>query len=350
MVQDFSSKTFAYVPRGATYYASSSFRSMINRFSLRQLCVLCVSAVNLFVRFTQRRGAETAELTQRETKMLLTAVALTIFVVPVFGQGTAIEPCPATPAPAKPGITSPEKVGIRSRLAVVDTGVPDDADVEKMLAPYSEKVRELSKVIGRLEGDLNKTGVGAGSLGNFVTDGMRSQARKLGKPVVLAIMNAGGLRKNEISAGELRASDIFELLPFENALVAVDVNGAQLSRLLEIVTRDAQAGARIQFKWNEQSRAEFLSGKLLDENGKEQEIDPEKIYTIVTIDYLLRLGGGAYAILQEAKSATPLNVTLRDAIMDYVKSETAAGRPVRRVADDRFVQVGPGPKTTETPR
>ena len=282
------------------------------------------------------------------SRALLCAVAVTLFVVPVFGQGTAIQPCEATPTPGKPGTTnSPPK----ARLLGVDASVPSDPDVEKILAPYSEKVRELSKVIGRLEGELTKKGVGAGPLGNFVTDGMKSQAKaKLGKPVALAIVNAGGLRKNEISAGELRASDIFELLPFENALVAVDLTGVQLAKVLQIVTKDAQSGARIQFKWNEQSRAEFLSGKLLDENGKEQEIDPEKIYTIVTIDYLLRLGGGAYAILQEAKSTAPLNLTLRDAIMNYVTSETAAGRPIRRVVDDRFVQVGPGPKSTEEPR
>ncbi len=64
-------------------------------------------------------------------------------------------------------------------------------------------------------------------------------------------MNAGGLRKNEISAGELRASDIFELLPFENALVAVEINGAELLKLLPVVVRDAQSGARIQYKWND---------------------------------------------------------------------------------------------------
>lgn len=229
--------------------------------------------------------------------------------------------------------------------------MPDDPEVQKVIAPYSEKVRDLSKVIGRLDGGLTKTGVGAGTLGRFVTEGMRAQATaKLKKPVTLAIMNAGGLRKNEISAGDLRASDIFELLPFENALIAVDVTGVQLARLLQIVTRDAQSGARIQFKWNDQSRAEFISGKLLDESGKEQEIDSNKIYTIVTIDYLLRLASGSYAILQEAKATTPLNITLRDAIMDYVKSETAAGRTLRPITDDRFVQVGPGPKKVEEPR
>ena len=292
------------------------------------------------------------QMMTRYIKALLSAAALTIFVAPALGQGTAIEPCPATPSQAKPGITAgPQKAGTSSKLNSVDASIPDDPEVEKMIAPYGEKVRELSKVIGRLEGGLTKTGIGAGSLGYFVTDGMKAQAEaKLGKRVALAIVNAGGLRKNAISAGEVRASDIFELLPFENALVAVDVTGVQLQKLLQIVPRDAQAGARIHFKWNDQDRAEFISGKLVDENGKEQEIDPQKIYTIVTIDYLLRLGSGAYAILQEAKSSTPLNITLRDAILNYVKSETAAGRPIRGTVDNRFVQVGPDRKTTEVPR
>jgi len=281
----------------------------------------------------------------RVSRTLLCALALTVFVVPVLGQGTAIQPCPATPAP-KPGAVNP-----RARLLSVDSSIPDDPDVVKIVAPYSERVRDLSKVIGRLEGDLKKSRVGAGSLGNFVTEGMRAQAQaKLGKPVALVLMNAGGLRKNDISAGDLRASDIFELLPFENALVAVDVDGTQLSKLLQLAVRDAQSGARIHFKWNEQDRPEFISGKLVDENGKEQEIYPQKIYTIVTIDYLLRLGGGSYSILQEAKSTAPLNITVRDAILAYVKSETAAGRPIRGTVDNRFVQVGPGPKTIEVPR
>src|SRR6185369_12595500 len=243
-----------------------------------------------------------------------------------------------------------EKVGAKPKRTVVDASVTGDADVEKTVAPYSEKVLVLSKVIGRLEGGLNKKGVGGGTIGNFVSDGLKAYARKNGKSPALTIMNVGGLRKNEISAGELRASDIFELLPFENALVAVEVTGAQLAKLIEVATRDAQSGARIHFKWNERDRAEFISGKLLDENGKELEIDPQKTYTIVTIDYLMRLNSGPYAILHEGKNPQPLNLTLRDAIMNYVKSETAAGRPIRSTLDERFIQVGPGPKNSEAPR
>ena len=286
-------------------------------------------------------------------RTLFLALALAALIAPAQAQSTAIQPCEATPATAKPGgVNTPVKVGVRSSQTVIDASIPDDPDVEKMLAPYSGRVRALSAVIGKLDGPLEKENVGAGTLGNFVTDGLRAFAQtKLNKPIALVIMNAGGLRKNQIAAGDLRATDIFELLPFENALVAVDVTGADLAKLLAAVVRDAQSGARIQYKWNDQNRPEFLSGKLMGENGQEQEIDPNKIYTVVTIDYLLKVGGGAYAVLKEAKSVAPLNITLLDAIMEYVKAETAAGRMIRAHVDDRYVQVGPGPKgKPEDPR
>ncbi len=285
-----------------------------------------------------------------QTRILFLALALVAFIAPANAQSTAIQPCEATPSPAKPG--APLKGGVRSAQTVVDASIPDDPDVEKMLAPYSGKVRALSAVIAKLDQPLKKESVGAGSLGNFVTSGIRSFAKtKLNRRIALVIMNAGGLRKNEIAAGDLRATDIFELLPFENALVAVEISGANLLKVLPAVVRDAQSGARIQYKWNDQDRPEFLSGKLISENGREQEIDPNKIYTVITIDYLLKVGGGAYAVLKEAKRTAPLNITLRDAIMEYVKTETAAGRIIRVRDDNRYVQVGPGPKgKPEDPR
>src|SRR5204863_10183388 len=56
----------ACLPRGATYYASSSFRSMTNTVSLRNLCALRVSAVNVFF---YCRDAEGAEISQRWLRM-----------------------------------------------------------------------------------------------------------------------------------------------------------------------------------------------------------------------------------------------------------------------------------------
>ena len=282
---------------------------------------------------------------------LLIIIALAAFATPALAQSTPIQPCEATPTPAKPASASSAPVTTNASRTLIDASIPGDETVEKLLVPYAAKVRALSLVIGRLDQTLKKEPVGAGSLGNFVTDGIRTYAEtRIGKPVTLTIMNAGGLRKNEIAAGELRASDIFELLPFENALVSVDITGADLLKVLPATVRDAQSGARIQFKWNDQDRPEFISARLIDDKGREQEIDPKKIYTVVTIDYLLKVGG-AYAVLHEGKNPTPLNITLRDAIMEYVKSETAAGRAINHQTDDRYVQNGPGPKKPpEEPR
>ena len=229
----------------------------------------------------------------------------------------------------------------RTGKTIVDAKLPDDAAVERMLKPYSGKVRALNVVIGKLDGELRKSGFGAGTLGNFVTDGIRAQASaKLGKPVLLAVTNSGGLRKNTIAAGELRAADIFELMPFENALVQVELKGDDLLKLLGVIldSRDAQSGAKVQYRMNGE-KAELVSAKFLDSQGQEAEIDPNETYSLITIDYLVNLASGRYSILQRGKNLTPLGLTLRDALMNYVKAETAAGRPIRATVDTRFVNV-----------
>lgn len=290
-------------------------------------------------------------------RAFLLTLTLAMFGSTALAQSSAIEPCQATPTPAKPASANlqenPTRVNTSVKETLVDSNIADDPSIEKILSPYAAKVRALNVVIGSLEGELKTGGIGANTMGQFVVDGIRAAASaKLGKPVVLAFTNGSGLRKNLISPGELRASDVFELLPFENALVEIDLTGTQLISILQRVTsgRDAQAGARIHFRWNGQDRPELISAKLVDKMGREREIEPNTTYTIITIDYLLKVGGGAYAILQEGKNVRPLNLTIRDAVIDYVKSETAAGRTIRPRLDDRFVQVGPSPARPENPR
>lgn len=242
----------------------------------------------------------------------------------------------AQPGPAK-------DVGARVSETQIDGAIKDDPAVEKMLGAYRPKVRELSTVIGTLKGELRKGGVGAGSLGNFVTDGMLQEARKkLGKSVVLAVTNGGGLRKSIMSEGDIRMSDIWELLPFENVLVQFDLTGEQLLKLLNQVLseRDAQSGARIIYRVNADNKSEIVTARLLID-GREQEIEPQATYTIVSIDYLWKRSTSAsddqgYSVLGNAKKIEPLTLTVRDALIQYVKDETAAGRNIRTNLDGRF--------------
>ena len=228
----------------------------------------------------------------------------------------------------------------RATETLIDSTLDDDPAVTKMVAVYAPKVRELDVVIGRLRGELKKGGTGAGSLGNFVTDGMRWQATmKTGKTITLAVMNSGGMRRNTIGEGELRARDIFELLPFENALITVDLTGEQLRKLLEtvLVSNEAQSGARIIFKTTPEPEKKNVAQSIrLREGTAENEIDPAKIYTVVTIDYVYNVGGARWGIFREGTNMKALGITLRESLMNYVKSETAAGRDVKPNLDGRF--------------
>ena len=255
-------------------------------------------------------------------------------------QGGATTARPSTQPPAggaQAATPAPLDLSVKASEREIDETIPNDPATDAVVAPYTAKVRELDVPIGKLTGDLKKGGMGAGSLGNFVADALRDRAAaKLGKPVLLAITNSGGLRKNDIAAGNISAMDIYQLLPFENALVSLDLTGEQLRRFLNVILthRDAQSGARITYRANEKKENEIVSVKL-GTAGAEQEIDPQATYTIVTIDYLVKRGGD-YSILQEAKNVRPLNITMRDAVLDYVKAETAAGRTIKATLDGRF--------------
>lgn len=264
------------------------------------------------------------------------AVLLCLFAFLAQAQQPAAT---ATPTPPAQASAAPLEIRVKATEREIDGSIPADPATAAIVAPYSAKVHELDAPIGKLAGDLKKGGMGAGSLGNFVADALRARAEvKLGRPVLLAITNSGGLRKNEIAAGALSSNDIYQLLPFENALVALDLTGEQLLRFLKIVVshRDAQSGARIVY--GTQGKEDELVTAKLGGPGALKDIDPQGTYTIVTIDYLVNRGGD-YSVLKEAKNVRPLGLTMRDAVLDYVKAETAAGRPIKAELDGRFSNI-----------
>ncbi len=290
----------------------------------------------------------------KRVKIALISCVLLLSVQALSGHSVSAQVA-TRPAPTP----TPPDVHARVDETVVDSSIPDDKTVDKMLEVYAPKVRALDVKIGKLKGELRKGGIGSGSLGNFVTDGMRAEAsRRLGKRVVLAVTNGGGLRKSVMAEGELSERDIFELLPFENALVAVDLTGAQVLDLLRVVVshRDAESGARIRYRTSSDKTPELETVRLLID-GQQKEIDPKAIYTVVSIDYLMNRRStkpsateGDYSILRTAKTIKPIGLTIRDAMINYLKSETAAGREIRPTLDGRFVFDKASSATPEQPQ
>jgi 5'-nucleotidase len=120
-------------------------------------------------------------------------------------------------------------------------------------------------------------------------------------------MNNGGLRST-ISKGEITKGKLYELMPFENELVVLELNKNDYIGLLNYIGRRG---------------GEPFSGitVTIDKGGKiisnSWPVDFEKGETlkVLTSDYLAN-GGDAMSFFQE-KEQYKVGIKLRDAIIDY---------------------------------
>lgn len=221
---------------------------------------------------------------------------------------------------------------VTSNQHKIDSSITEDKAISDMLAPYAENVKkQMASVIGQAKETINKEGPGAGRLGMLITDIIRQQSAKtLGHKVDLAFQNNGGLRA-EIPAGEITIGTIYRLMPFDNELAIVELSGTDVTELFESM------GASIKDFGAAISGAEltFQDKKLVKAKIDGKDIDPKATYTLALTDYLYK-GGGEYPILRRGKNYKIVGLLLRDAIINYIKSEQAENRVITTPASPRI--------------
>jgi len=128
---------------------------------------------------------------------------------------------------------------------------PDPA-VEAIVRRYGDLTAPLSDMeVGRLAAPLDRHSNAAGesSLGDMVADAYlagTSDPSYGDKAAQIAFTNPGGLRADLSSSLSVTFGQLFNVLPFNNSLVTMDLTGAQLLRLLEQQWEKPQpAGGRI---------------------------------------------------------------------------------------------------------
>ena len=171
------------------------------------------------------------------------------------------------------------------------------------------------------------------ALSNWFIDLLMEQTEKLsGKKVDMGITNFGGIRI-DMPEGPVILDDMLSMFPFKNHLVYVEHKGSQIRKILEKMAAgrvEVIGGARIVVE----------NGKLVSATIGGKPIDDNKVYGLVTISFLLS-GGDGLALAENAVSiAEYKDVMIIDAVLDYVKAETAAGRPIAGQEDGRVVIKG----------
>ncbi|MGM9803903.1 MAG: bifunctional metallophosphatase/5'-nucleotidase [Muribaculaceae bacterium] len=154
-------------------------------------------------------------------------------------------------------------------------------------------------------------------LPNFVCDAVNGIIVERWGKCDFAMMNRGGIRQ-PLPKGDVAEGMITSMLPFDNKLVVLKIKGSDLLDAFKVMTYrggDAVSKAMdIKYKGHE-----IVWARL---NGKD--IEKDKYYTMVTIDYLAN-GGDYMKPLKNAQVLWCDDVPYGDLVLQYVKQLDARG-------------------------
>lgn len=199
------------------------------------------------------------------------------------------------------------KVAWWPRFRIIDTAdVAPDPDVAARVAVYESRLsKSLDIAIGRTASELDSRNAavrgGEAAIGNLFTDALRAATG-----ADAALLNGGGFRGNRVYPADSQITErhILAELPFLNRALVLEVSGKALRAALEA----GLAGAE-----NEVGRFPQVSGMTIRADLTRPDgdrivallvsgapVEPDRLYRLVTNDFLAR-GGDGYTALVGAR-------------------------------------------------
>lgn len=223
---------------------------------------------------------------------------------------------------------SDEKVS-KYRLNIADT-LKADPSVEAMIQPYRSQLEgQMNEVIGTTAKELTY-GNGVSLLGNWACDIILKQANTYyGKKVDITAINQGGLRIRSLPKGAITRGKIYELMPFDNALLILTTDSLGMDKFFQFM---ASKGG-----WPIAGATYHIHGGRADHImiGNEP-LSNKRPYTICLSDYIAN--GGDNADMFKNMKREDINKLLRDAFIEGVIDETKNGRLLDANLDNRIGQ------------
>lgn len=176
------------------------------------------------------------------------------------------------------------------------------------------------------DGELNST------LSNMFADATYEMSNPVfnkmsGKNIDIVLLNNGGIR-SIISKGNISEKTAFELMPFENSIVVLELSGFSIIKMIDYLRKvklqHPISGLQITLN-NDYSVNEVKINGVSIEN--------EKKYYVATTDYLLE-GGDKMYFLAETTKTTDINYKMRDILIDYFKKYDT----LKLKSDNRFIR------------
>lgn len=197
--------------------------------------------------------------------------------------------------------------------------VPDEA-IEAEIAKIAEinapkKAEVVGKTLVDLNGERANVRTGETTLGNLITDAMRTSTG-----ADIAFTNGGGIRAS-IPAGDVTFGHIITSFPFTNTLAVIEVTGSELMAALEhgVDLYPEQAGhfphvSGMTYKFDADKE---VGQRIVEVTVGGEPLDLEATYRVVTNDFMAA-GGDGYTMF-EGKPFVAEGGLLSDVLVDYIK-------------------------------
>lgn len=222
----------------------------------------------------------------------------------------------STPAPSRSEKAAANLVGLKP--TPVGGSLEEDPELKAFIAPRTAEVKALAEqpLVEAPQGLTRGAPGQENLLGYWICDAMRARASQIsGTEVAFAIANRGGIRAN-LKPGLLKVGDIFEVMPFENEVILVELTGAEL---VEVVREGLQS-----------RNGEPISGVKATLTGAPDQaaltltwpdgrpIDPRQTVRIATSDYLYG-SGDSMPTLRKGRNPFTTGLTIRQVLLDACK-------------------------------
>lgn len=209
---------------------------------------------------------------------------------------------------------------INSKSIEINAQSEQDSSIIKEFLPYKDKMtEEISKVLSFAPYTMDRTdGILQSTLGNLIADLCYEKANALfiketGNKVDFLMSNYGGIRA-AIIKGDVTVSNAFELMPFDNTLVVVELTSKKVEALFNYFIEKNIAhplSKQIELVLTKNTYKLRINGKPLQK---------DKTYFVATSNYLQK-GGDGMNFFADPVSLYDSNFLIRNAIVEYFKSK-----------------------------